>query len=110
MNLRKVFTNNLKFHRKRLSLTQAELAELCNIATNYMSEIETGKKFPSIELIQLIAEALKIPPHLLFVDTTEEIHKIEQNDILIEKKRNKDFSNELIQTIQNLLQKYNFLH
>ena len=48
MALRNTFTENLKFYRKKTGLSQQQLAEKCDIATNYLSEIERGQKFPSV--------------------------------------------------------------
>ena len=44
------------------------LAESCGTSTSYIGEIEIGKKFPSIEMIQKFADALKIAPYKLFMD------------------------------------------
>lgn len=43
------------------------LAELCNTSTSYIGEIEIGRKFPSVEMIQKIAAALAIQPFQLFM-------------------------------------------
>lgn len=44
-----------------------KLAELCNSSTSYIGQIEIGNKFPSIEMIEKMAGALQLQPHLLFV-------------------------------------------
>ena len=52
--LLKVLRENIKLYRKRYNLTQAELAEKINISTNFLSDIETGKKWASpITLVKL---------------------------------------------------------
>ena len=43
-----------------------QLAEYCGISIGYIAEIEIGKKFPSICVIEKIADTLKIEPYLLF--------------------------------------------
>lgn len=43
-----------------------KLAEKCDTAASYIGEIEIGRKFPSIEMIEKIAGALKVEPHLFF--------------------------------------------
>jgi transcriptional regulator with XRE-family HTH domain len=45
-----------------------KLAELCNSSTSYIGQIEIGNKFPSIEMIEKMAAALHVRPHLLFFD------------------------------------------
>ena len=52
MNLRQIFSKNIKFYRMQNNLSQQELAEKCETATNYISEIETGR--PSSQKIQRI--------------------------------------------------------
>ena len=59
------FRNNIKFYRTLRNLTQERLSELAGVSTDYISEIERGKKTPSFKRLLLIAEALKIEPYLL---------------------------------------------
>jgi transcriptional regulator with XRE-family HTH domain len=42
------------------------LAELCDSSTGYIGEIESGKRFPSVNMIERIANALKIESYFLF--------------------------------------------
>ena len=44
-----------------------KLAERCNTSTSYIGEIEIGNKFPSITMIEKMANALQIQPHFLFL-------------------------------------------
>ena len=62
----KEFISNLKFHRQRRNLTQARLAELCNVSNGTIVNIEAGKASPSFELILQLAKALEIHPAALF--------------------------------------------
>jgi len=48
-----------------------QLAEYCGISSGYIAEIETGKKFPSVGVIEKIAVILKIEPYLLFKSQTK---------------------------------------
>lgn len=57
----KLIQENIKKYRKEQNLTQEQLSELCNISTDYLSEIERGKKTPSLKRLVLIAETLNIP-------------------------------------------------
>jgi transcriptional regulator with XRE-family HTH domain len=68
MNLQRTFINNLKKFRKIKGISQMKLAESCDTSTSYIGEIEIGNKFPSIIMIEKIAEALQIHPYLLFFD------------------------------------------
>ena len=66
MSLRQIFIRNLKEFRKRENLSQMKLSECCNASIGYISEIEMGRKFPSVEMIDKIAEVLRIEPYRLF--------------------------------------------
>ena len=74
MDLRAVFINNLKRYRKENKLSQMALAEKCGTSASYIGEIEIGKKFPSVEMVQKFADALNIKPYKLFM---------EENDIYV---------------------------
>ena len=39
-----IFRNNLKFYRTRQGYTQEKLSEICDISTDYLSQIERGKE------------------------------------------------------------------
>lgn len=49
---------NLKKIRKARGLTQNELADKVNVTESFISQCETGKKSPSLEVALRIAEAL----------------------------------------------------
>ena len=57
-DLRKVLASNLKLYRKTLGMSQAKFAEMANITDNYVALIETGKRFPSINILERLANAL----------------------------------------------------
>jgi transcriptional regulator with XRE-family HTH domain len=72
MTLKQTFIRNMKEFRKKEGLSQMKLAELCNSSPTYIGEIEVGKKFPSIYMIEKIAAILRIKPYHFFIDRTEE--------------------------------------
>jgi len=45
--LLKIFSSNIRLYRARLKWSQTELAEKVNISVNFLSDIETGKKWAS---------------------------------------------------------------
>jgi len=49
-----------------------KLAEYCHTSPTYIGEIEVGKKFPSMDMIEKIAVILKIQPYLFFIDRAEQ--------------------------------------
>ena len=48
-----------------------KLAECCNTATSYIGDIEIGRRFPSLEMIEKIAQVLRIEPYLFFINPNE---------------------------------------
>jgi len=64
--LQAAFAGNIKKARTKLGYSQMRLAELCNLSTSFIGEIETGKKFPSPENMEKIADALGMKPYQLF--------------------------------------------
>ena len=71
-DIRYLLGTNIKIYRKSCNLTQAKLAEKVNTATNYISAIEAGRRFPSVKILEKIAIVLGIDTPKLFV--TENIH------------------------------------
>lgn len=65
-NIQSRLSRNMKFHRKRLGLSQAALAEKAETAPNYIALIEVGKSFPSLPMLEKIAAALCIDALDLF--------------------------------------------
>lgn len=69
--------DNMRLYRKLAHLTQEQLAERVETSTNYIGTIETGKKFPSPQMIDRIASALNIDPLQLFqTDTVFQIKSV----------------------------------
>jgi len=68
MGLKENFVQNLKKFRKIEGISQAKLATLCDTDLSYIGQIEMGKRFPSIKLIEKIAVVLDIEAYRLFMD------------------------------------------
>lgn len=66
MGIRQIFIQNLKYYRKQAGLTQEKLAEIIEMSTSYIGDMEARERFPSAETIDKIAEALNIPVSTLF--------------------------------------------
>ncbi len=60
MNLKKRFGKRIQELRNKRNLKQSELAELVGIATKTQSCIETGRNFPSSDLIEKYAKAFNL--------------------------------------------------
>lgn len=60
MDMRKLVGNNTARIRKEMKLTQEQLAERSGLSQQYISELETGKRNPTIVTIYELACALGV--------------------------------------------------
>ena len=72
MTLQKIFIANLKKSRKARGISQMALSRMCDTTSNYIGQIEMGRRIPSFEKIEEIAAALEIPSYQLFAHNLEE--------------------------------------
>ena len=61
--------------RKEYGLTAEKLAEICNINTVYLQQIEGGKKTPSLPVFISLCNALRISPDYLLQ------HELDENEV-----------------------------
>lgn len=98
MSLQDTFIKNLRTIRRKKKITQEKLAELCQTETSYIGQIEIGRRFPSIPLIEKIAFALDIPAYMLFKDY-EALETISEKEI-------KELSDKIVSFTIKELQKH----
>lgn len=85
--IRAILADNVKKFRQKLRITQSELAERASISTNFIGMIEQKRKFPSPEMLEKIASALKIETPELFSASVcpkaelEKLHKAILSDL-----------------------------
>ena len=60
------YGKNVKYYREKFNLTQAQLAELTNLSTNYIGMIERGKRIIKLDKILRIANSLNTPVSKFF--------------------------------------------
>jgi len=65
-NVKEILARNLKDHRKRLGITQSELAERAGLSTQYLGMIEVARNFPTADVLERLAAALGIKSNELF--------------------------------------------
>jgi transcriptional regulator with XRE-family HTH domain len=63
-----IFAKNLKENRRKRGLTQATLAEKVNVSTHHIGMIELSRNYPTLELVERIADALDIEIYDLFLE------------------------------------------
>jgi transcriptional regulator with XRE-family HTH domain len=108
MTLKQIFIHNLKEFRKKEGFSQMKLAEFCNTSPSYIGEIEIGRKFPSTEMIEKIAEVLRIEPYHLFKNRTEinDNTNIEKIYPLLPVSMKIEIKNQIDLSINEILNKY----
>jgi transcriptional regulator with XRE-family HTH domain len=67
--LQEIFAFNLKKKRQNCGFTQAKLAEMVNVSTHHIATIETARNYPTLDLVERMANALNIEFYELFVNT-----------------------------------------
>ena len=69
--IQRILLSNIKKYRSLLKYSQFDLAELCDVSASYISEIETGKKYPSVRILERLVKALEVKPYKLFLDIND---------------------------------------
>ena len=62
-----ILRKNIKKYRIEAKLTQEALSEATGISSDYLSEIERGKRTPSLKRLILIAKALNVEVYKFFM-------------------------------------------
>ncbi len=65
-SIKVLFGRKIKELRKKRNYTQAKLAEMVNVDDKHISCIESGKNFPSPDLIERLSNAFEVEPKDFF--------------------------------------------
>ena len=65
-DVRERFGFAVRSHRETLGLTQEDLAEAAGLHRTYLSDVERGRRNPSLVIIARLAAALGLPASGLF--------------------------------------------
>jgi transcriptional regulator with XRE-family HTH domain len=101
-SLQEIFVINLRKYRKQAELTQEKLAELCDMNPRYIGQIETGLRFPSVDSIEKIADALDISPYQLFYDEIEEKEAQEEKIAAVHKEQKQKIKTILVESVSRI--------
>jgi transcriptional regulator with XRE-family HTH domain len=102
----------MKEFRKKEGISQMKLAEFLNTSPTYIGEIEVGKKFPSMDMIEKIAAILKIEPYHFLIDRTAENTDLNAENIYpqlprsMQKKIRSELNFSINELIRETLEKY----
>jgi transcriptional regulator with XRE-family HTH domain len=69
--IKAVLGANIKHYRKKLHLSQEQLAEKLGITTKHLSTIETGATFVSADLLEKLSQQLLVTASVLFYSIDE---------------------------------------
>ena len=65
MDLPQILGRNVREARKRLGMSQEQLALEADMKRSYVSDMERGTRNPSVKAIERLAVALNVHPHEL---------------------------------------------
>ena len=69
--IKAVFGTNVKYYRKKLRLSQEQLAEILEITPKHLSTIESGVNFVSAKLLEKLTHQLHVSASALFYSADE---------------------------------------
>lgn len=81
-SIRQTLAQNIKQFRETRNMSQADLAFDAGISIPFLSDIERGNKWPSLETIAKIAKALHIESFQLF---SPDFQQTDENKALIQR-------------------------
>ena len=86
-----MMNNAIKVIRQYHNLNQTQLASKLSISTSYLSELESGKKEPSLELLQRYSSVFNVPLSslIVFSETLEGSHSVSKARSFVTKKMQK---------------------
>ena len=68
-----IFSNNIRYYRRKKGLTQEMLAEKAELSISYIKQIESCKEYKNVTLTSILklSKALDIPVNELFYEKKE---------------------------------------
>ena len=98
INIQALLGRNLKRLRNNAKLSQMELASITNISSNFINDIENGKKWGSAKTIAKLAKALKARPYQFFINESD-LNEKEKDNINY-------FLNDITDNLTNVVKEY----
>lgn len=99
----------IAFYRKKMNISQRELARRINVTGQSISKIELGTGMPSMSMLANIANALNVPVSEL-IENEEKVNKAEYNKLQEENQMLKDMiklQQEKINNLENKILSHN---
>ncbi len=77
MDLREVFAANLRRLRNAKGVSQDELAHEANVSRSYLSQLEKGTFYASLNIVGRLSEALGVEPAELLKKPQRRISRVQ---------------------------------
>lgn len=100
--IRDVFSRNVRALREKKGLSQMALAEKSSLATNFINDIENGKKWFSPATLAKLCAALNVKPYKMFLEFSPD--EAQHNELMSQFCA--ELSDELISTIRTVSTRY----
>ena len=97
-----ILGKNIKLFRTRSNYSQTAFARKLGMTTNFIGDMENGKKYPSLVTIVRMANLLEIEPYHFLLNTDE----ISKDTCLMYTKYNDEFTKTIHETMDNMYRKY----
>lgn len=81
-----IVSENIKTLRKQLGWSQELLAEKTGVSAPYITQIEVGKRTPSLDIVEKLASALGVEYKTLFETKIENIQSPDFSKHILESK------------------------
>ncbi|NCB93402.1 MAG: XRE family transcriptional regulator [Clostridia bacterium] len=77
-NIYEIIADNIRLERKRLGITQAQLAEEADLSIDTIKSVESGRRAMTLDTYLKLVRALDTTPFSFIVDMKDGKHHIEQ--------------------------------
>ena len=84
-NLLEILAENVKYYRSKTGLSQLNFAMRINISPSYLNDIESGRQYASLKMLERLAKEFRIEPYQLLLP----------KDIITEQSVLTEYENEL---------------
>lgn len=102
--IKKVFTSNIKKYRALNNMTQTELSIAADISVGFLCDLESGKKWGTLETMAKLSKALHIKPYQLLMPEDEKDQTINIHEDLSDLSQN--LKHDIDSQIETLIKKY----
>lgn len=104
LEIKKIFTSNIKKYRALNGMTQMQLAEAADLSVGFLCDLEGGKKWGTLETMAKLAKALHVKPYQLLLPEDDKNASVVLHEDLSELSKN--LKQTIDTQIDSLMQKY----